>query len=149
MNEKGTLTEIRDSGAAAPDMAANGVNRVQSARPQSHRIRHAFAAMLLVLSAVIGTGLVASPAEAVTVRPGAGWGQVDVLLDSYETEQARRSYWAATVICWNSGIGGKLLSIGVCQTAVTVCAARAYYSSPRMRAGMTVTVWGGYWCWRY
>lgn len=149
MNEKGTLADIRESDAAAPDLARDGMNRVQSARRPSRGIGQALAAMLLALTVVIGTGLVASPAEAVTVRPGAGWGQVDVLLDSYETEQARRSYWAATVICWNSGIGGKLLSIGVCQTAVTVCAARAYYSNPRMRAGMTVTLWGGYWCWKY
>lgn len=150
MNEKGTRdcsrAEAGDFGVAEPDMAGNGM---QSARHRSHRIRHAFAAMLLVMSTVIGTSLVATPAEAVTVRPGAGWGQVDVLLDSYETEQVRRSFWAATVVCWNSGVGGKILSIGICQTAVTVCAARAYYSSPRKRAGMTVTLSGGYWCWKY
>lgn len=104
---------------------------------------------LLMSSTLIGMGLVASPAEATTVRPGRGFGQIDVLLDSYETEAARRDYWAATVICWNSGIGGKVLSIGVCQVMVTVCAAQAYYATPRKRAGMTVTIQGGYWCWKY
>lgn len=135
MIEQGTLTAIRESGAASLDVAEVGVNKGQGARRQSHRIRHAFAAMLLALSAVIGTGLIASPADAATVRPGAQWGQVDLLLDSYETEAARRSFWAATVICWNSGVGGKLLAIGVCQSAVSVCAAQAYYASPRKRAG--------------
>ncbi|MGW4507874.1 hypothetical protein ACWENO_24890 [Streptomyces sp. NPDC004436] len=101
--------------------------------------------------AMAGTLAMVTPgtAQAVTVRPGAKWGQVDVLLDAYETEQVRRSFWAATVVCWNSGVGGALLSIGVCQTAITVCAAQAYYSSPRRRAGMTVTPWGQYWCWKY
>ena len=149
MNEKGTLTEIRESDAPAPDMFENGGNKGQSGRPQSHRIRHAFAAMLMALSAVIGTGLLEAPAEAATVRPGASWGQVDLLLDSYETEQARRSFWAATVICWNSGVPGKLLAWGVCQSAVSVCAAQAYYATPRKRAGMTFTAWGGFWCWKY
>lgn len=149
MNEKGTLTEIRESGAAAEGIAANGVSKVQAAPRQSHRVRHAFVAMLLALSAVIGTGLVASPADAATVRPGAKWGQIDLLLDSYETEAARRSFWAATVICWNSGVGGKLLAIGVCQSAVSVCAAQAYYARPRKRAGMTFTPWGQFWCWKY
>lgn len=149
MNEKESMKEIRESDAAAADLAGDGVNEVPDARRQSHGIRHAFAAMLLALSAVIVTGFVASPADAATVRPGAKWGQVDLLLDSYETEAARRSFWAATVICWNSGVGGKLLAIGVCQSAVTVCAAQAYYASPRKRAGMTFTPWGQFWCWKY
>lgn len=97
----------------------------------------------------IGMLAAPSPANAVTVRPGAQTWQTDVLLDAYETEQVRRSFWAATVVCWQSGIGGKVLSLGVCQTAITVCAAQAYYGSPRRRAGMTVTPWGGYWCWKY
>ncbi|MET8167830.1 hypothetical protein ABZT34_26835 [Streptomyces sp. NPDC005329] len=107
-------------------------------------------------SLLVGTALALSltlavpdSAQATTVRPGAKAGQVDVLLDSYETEQARRSLWGATVICWNSGIGGKVLSLGVCQSAVSVCAAQAYYASPRRKAGMTFTPWGQFWCWKY
>lgn len=91
----------------------------------------------------------APQAEAATVRPGARVGQVDLLLNAYETEQARRSLWGTTVICWNSGVAGKLLAIGVCQSLVSVCAAQAYYAQPRKRAGMTVTPWGQAWCWKY
>ncbi len=90
-------------------------------------------------------------AHAATVRPGAGPFQVDVMLDEYETEQARRSYWAASVICWDAGITGKLLSFGACQSMVTVCAARAFYVRPplrRMRAGITFAP-GTAWCWKY
>jgi hypothetical protein len=87
-------------------------------------------------------------AEAVTVRPGAKAFQVDVMLDGYETEQARRSFWAATVICWNSGVTGKLLGLGPCQAMVSVCAAQAYYSNPRRWAGITFAL-GTAWCWKY
>ncbi|GGQ61567.1 hypothetical protein [Streptomyces asoensis] len=107
-------------------------------------------------SLVAGTALALSltlavpeSAQATTVRPGAKAGQIDLLMDSYETEQARRSLWGATVICWNSGIGGKVLALGVCQSAVTVCAAQAYYAKPRRRAGLTFTPWGQFWCWKY
>lgn len=107
-------------------------------------------ASLLLGVLLTGLGLVVpSSAQAVTVRPGAHFGQIDVLLDAYETEQVRRSFWAATVVCWQTGVASTLMSLGVCQTAITVCAARAYYESPRRRAGMTVTPWGGYWCWKY
>ncbi|MFB6514740.1 hypothetical protein ACFCW4_36050 [Streptomyces virginiae] len=121
-----------------------------ASRPRRRPIRRTVTSALLSM-AMAGTLAMVTPgtAEAVTVRPGAKWGQVDVLLDTYETEQVRRSFWAATVVCWNSGVGGALLSIGVCQTAITVCAAQAYYASPRRRAGMTVTFWGQYWCWKY
>lgn len=105
---------------------------------------------LTTLGFVLGLGVLApAPAEAVTVRPGAKWGQIDVLMDSYETEQVRRSLWAATVVCWQSGVVGKLTVLGVCQTAVTVCAAQAYYASPRRNAGLTFTPWGQFWCWKY
>jgi hypothetical protein len=63
-------------------------------------------------------------AEAVTVRPGAKAFQIDVMLDDYETEQARRSYWAATVTCWNTGLMGQVTILTqMCQAMVTVCAA--------------------------
>ena len=87
-------------------------------------------------------------AQASDTRPGARAGQYDMLLTSYETEQARRSFWAATVICWDAGLVGKALYLGVCQSMVSVCAARAYYDSPRKRAGITFAP-GTAWCWKY
>jgi len=88
-------------------------------------------------------------AEAVTVRPGAKDFQIDVMLDEYETEQARRSYWSATVTCWNTGLMGQVtIFTQVCQSMVTVCAAQAYYANPRKRAGITFSP-GGTWCWKY
>lgn len=90
-----------------------------------------------------------SPAQAVETRPGASFGQYDVMLTPYETEQVRRSLWAATVTCLNSGLPAWATSWGLCQSLVTVCAAQAYYANPRMRAGMTLTLWGYGWCWKY
>lgn len=103
-----------------------------------------------VVMAIVASTLIASDgiAHAATVRPGAKAFQIDLLLDAEETEQARRSLWAATVICWDSGVGGKALSVGVCQSVVSVCAAQAYYASPRRRAGMTFAP-GTFWCWKY
>jgi hypothetical protein len=113
------------------------------------RLARSLAAILALVLAFTLIGLDGDGvAEAATVRPGARPGQVDLLLDAYETEQARRSFWSATVICWNSGVGGKLLAIGVCQSMVSVCAAQAYYASPRRRAGMTFAP-GTFWCWKY
>lgn len=108
-----------------------------------------FARAAVAAAVVLGTVLtVPSPAQAVTVRPGAQAFQVDLMLDDYETEQARRSYWAATVICWDAGQQGYMLLAGTCQSMVTVCAARAYYANPRQRAGITFSP-GGSWCWKY
>ena len=122
-----TAETVTDKGT---DQAASAVNHT----------RHALAIMMLLLAAVLGSSLAATPAQAVTVRPGAGWGQVDVLLDSYETEQARRSFWAASVICWNSGVGGRVLSIGVCQAAVSTCAAPTMPVSDPSRARESVSI---------
>ena len=103
--------------------------------------------VLLVLAITFGfVGAGAGEANAATVRPGAKNFQVDVLLDGYETEAARRSFWAATVICWNSGVTGKLLALGPCQGMVSVCAAQAYYAGKW--AGITFAP-GTAWCWKY
>lgn len=104
------------------------------------------AAAVVMVIALLFTAV--GPVQAVETRPGAKWGQYDLLLTSYETEQARRSFWAATVICWNSGLIGWTLSLGVCQSMVSVCAAQAYYASPRKRAGVTFGI-GSAWCWKY
>lgn len=113
------------------------------------RVVRSLAAILALVLAFTLLGMTGDGvAEAATVRPGARAGQVDLLLDSYETEQARRSLWAATVICWNSGVGGRLLVLGVCQSMVSTCAAQAYYATPRRRAGMTFAL-GNFWCWKY
>ncbi len=108
---------------------------------------------IVSLLAVIAIGMAAmfadtGTAEAVTVRPGAQAFQVDMLLDEYETDKARQSFWNATVICWDAGVVGWTLSIGVCQSMVSVCAAQAYYATPRKRAGITFAP-GTAWCWKY
>lgn len=91
-----------------------------------------------------------------SVRPGARFGQVDILLDSYETSMVARKLWGGSVVCWPAaatglvaGWVGAALAYSLCITKATVCAAQAYYSNPRKRAGMTVTVWGQSWCWKY
>lgn len=106
------------------------------------------AMLAVVVSASLLVGM-ASPAGAATVRPGAQSFQVDILLDKYETEKAAKSFWGATVICAQIGLPGWVTIAGVCQTAVSVCAARAYTASPRKNAGMTIGRGGGFWCWRY
>lgn len=94
------------------------------------------------------------PASAAAVRPGSGFGQVDLVLDGYETHRVAdsghlSSLWAATVICWTSGSIGQLLSYGVCQKVVRTCALRA--ASDRRTAGITVEFWPrlSWWCWEY
>lgn len=116
-------------------------------QPRPGRRRSLLASVLMVLAIApgfVGTG--AGTANAATVRPGAKTFQVDVLLDGYETEAARRSFWAATVVCWNSGVTGKLLALGPCQGMVSVCAAQAYYAG--RWAGITFAP-GTAWCWKY
>lgn len=102
----------------------------------------------VVASSLMLAGTVATPAQAVTVRPGARFGQVDVMLTTRETEAVRRSAWAATVVCWQSGVVG-IITTPMCVAETTVCAAQAYYSSPRRRGAFTVTPWGQAWCWKY
>lgn len=120
-------------------------------RPKTTRSRQSVPIMVIlaIVLGMVGMGLTPQAAEAATIRPGAKAFQIDFMLDEYETEQARRSFWAATVICWNSGIAGKALAIGVCQSMVSVCAAQAYYSNPRKRGAFTFTPWGQAWCWKY
>ena len=51
-----------------------------------------FARAAVAAAVVLGTVLtIPSPAQAVTVRPGAQDFQIDVMLDDYETEQARHA----------------------------------------------------------
>lgn len=103
----------------------------------------------MLASVVLATGgvvaLSAPAAQAATVRPGAQWGQVDVLMDWSETERVRRDWWAATVICWQSGLGGKI-ALGYCVPQISICAANAYYKGKR--AGTTFGI-GSSWCWTY
>lgn len=114
-----------------------------------NRLRKSATSVVLAFALAISLALAAvTPAQAVLTRPGAKFGQYDVMLSSYETEQARRSFWAATVICWDSGLTGRILSLGVCQSMVSVCAAQAYYGKPRKRAGITFAP-GTAWCWKY
>lgn len=127
--------------------------RLRFARPEPLNVRrrgfkHGLAAALLAVSAVAGTIVTATPAQASTVRPGAQWGQVDVLMDSYETNAARQNAWNAAVICWSSGFAGKV-GIIPCIGMASVCAARAYYSSPRKRGAFTYDIFGRAWCWKY
>ena len=106
--------------------------------------------MFIALCAIAFASLTSEAhADAATVRPGAQSFQVDVLLDQYETEKAARSFWGATVICSQLGLPGWATIAGVCQSAVSVCAAQAYTAKPRKRAGMTIGRGGGFWCWKY
>jgi hypothetical protein len=158
MNEKGSLMKIAGESeseerqyetiAAGSPRIDPGLNTVVT----NHRGRRTatIVGSFLTALAIAAALLIAAPlsAQAVTTRPGAQWGQIDMLLDSYETEAARRDWWSAAVICWDSGLATKL-AIAPCVAMVTVCAAQAYYSSPRRRAGITYTPWGQAWCWKY
>lgn len=97
--------------------------------------------------ASVSAPMVGGAVPALTVRAGARWGQIDIMLDDVETARVAKSPWAGGVYCsptaWNAGL------FSACLALVTVCAARAYLSSPRARAGITVTVWGYGWCWKY
>jgi len=122
---------------------------------QRSTVRRAAVAGLAAL--LLSAGLVAvaqAPAAAASVRPGADFGQVDLVLDGYDTHRvATGSYfsslWAATVICWSSGTVGQFLSYGVCQKVVRTCALRA--AADHRMAGITVEVWPrpSWWCWEY
>lgn len=116
-------------------------------RNKAHRTLTRGATAIVLTVALLFMGAI--PAQAVETRPGAGFGQYDVMLSSYETEQVRRSFWAATVTCLSAGLPAWATSWGMCQTLVTICAAQAYYAEPRRRAGMTLTLWGDGWCWKY
>jgi hypothetical protein len=107
-------------------------------------------AVLALVTAVAA----AAPAQAAEVRPGRGWGQVDVLLSSSETRSAATSPWGTSVVCATTvgmvgaigGYAGVVLSFSNCMGMTAVCAARAYVN--RQRAGITYA-WNGAWCWRY
>lgn len=112
-------------------------------------IRSLTAAGCLAAAVLVGSSVIEpAPAQAVTIRPGAKDLQVDILLDSYETEKAAKSLWGATVICSTMGLPGWATILGPCQLYVTTCAAQAYTAKPRRMAGMTIAPYG-FWCWKY
>jgi len=112
---------------------------------------------------VVGSlGLTSGPASAATVRTGARWYQVDVLLTHDETLSAARGVAGGAAVCWGLGgaggaagglaagpagaFAGAVLSGGGCMTAVTLCAAEAALKG--RSAGMTVSGLR-MWCWDY
>lgn len=100
------------------------------------------------VEAVSVAARVGGPVPAVSVRPGPGWGQIEILFDSVETERVARSLWGGAVVCWPAAALG-VAGYSSCIAMATVCAARAYLSRPRARAAVTMTVWGYGWCWKY
>lgn len=117
------------------------------------------AAMLLVLGlSTAGVVVVGGSADALTVRTGARWDHMDILLTREETASVARGITGGAVVCWKVAAAGAAIgrTIGfiaassVCLTAVTVCAAQAYLKG--RSAGMTLSpAWYGirYWCWSY
>jgi hypothetical protein len=122
----------------------------------------------LVLVGTLLSGLLAFPgdASAASVRQGARWDHMDILLSRQETQDVARGIVGGAKVCWplagataalGARIGGPYgAAIGafaggaMCITAVTVCAARA--NSQGRSAGFTVSpAWHGlrYWCWSY
>ena len=107
-----------------------------------------------VVLAIVTAVVAVAPAQAAEVRPGRGWGQVDVLLSSAETRSAATSLWGTSVVCATTvgtvgalrGPLGAYLTFSNCMGMTAVCAARAYVN--RQRAGITYA-WNGAWCWRY
>lgn len=123
-------------------------------------------ALVVALALVFATAILRpDTANAETVRTGARWDHVDVLLDSNETSSVARGIAGGGSVCWKVGaaaaaagmtrgpLGGFVAAIvggGVCGSAVTTCAAQAYLHGKR--AGMTFSpAWYGvrYWCWTY
>lgn len=126
---------------------------------------------LIVTIAVVGTLILgssvasAAPAEAATVRTGARWDHLDVLLTREETASVARGITGGASVCWKvgaaaAGLGltrgpagaffGAVTGGGACVAAVTTCAGQAYAQG--RRAGMTFSpAWYGvrYWCWTY
>lgn len=129
---------------------------VASPVPAAHGKKRKVAAALAATTTLAAAGLVlpVSPASAVTVRPGARVGQLDVLLDSTETKRAATSWWGAQTVCWpvtaaafKGGPGMAAVVNVTCTAAVATCAAQAYYAG--RRAGMTFYLPMGYFCWKY
>lgn len=108
-------------------------------------LSNASSTSVIATVAPTSSGVVAVPMLA--TRPGQGFGQYDVLLDSYDTASAAKSWWAGSVLCWNAGLAWNPPLYGSCLALLTVCAARAYVTG--QRAGMTVTIWNSGWCWKY
>jgi hypothetical protein len=119
------------------------------------------AALAVPAQATVGINVpagVGGPVPALSPRPGAGWGQIDILMDEVETERVAKSFWGGAVVCWPAatgvlagrlGVAGSAAAFSGCVSLATVCAARAYLSQPRKRAAMTMTIWGYGWCWKY
>lgn len=123
-------------------------------------------AVLALATASLGGLAHATRAEAATVRSGAQWSQMDVLLDGNETAGVTRGFVSGAKVCWGVGLGAAALGArfggpyaaiaavivggGYCVAAVMTCAAQAYYAG--RWAGMTFSpAWYGirYWCWKY
>ena len=123
---------------------------------------------MLLLVVTIGAGAVvtdAGSAHAATVRTGARWDHLDVLLSAEETSSVARGITGGAAVCWGvgaaaaaigltrgplGGVVGAVVGGGLCVSAVTTCAAQAYRQG--RRAGMTFSpAWYGirYWCWTY
>lgn len=141
--------------AVTPEHHVDQVRTRGTARRRSFVLR----LVVLTLAAVLAVSMVeatTSTADASTVRPGARALQVDVLLDSVETQRAATGYWGAQSVCWGVTAGawalgrvyGAVLANLVCTTMVSVCAAQAYTARPRKRAGMTFYPFG-FFCWKY
>ncbi len=131
-------------------------------------VQRAGALGLATVFALGGVSAAASPAYAASVRPGEGWGQVDVMLDGVETRRAASSAWGSSVVCSSvaaagatgGSAAGKLLvgrtlvggAVGAvagglsCVGILSACSAQAYHSG--RWAGVTVSP-GGFWCWTY
>lgn len=127
------------------------------------------AAVLAAAALVSGATLAVTPsADAATVRSGARWGQVDILLDGVETRRAATSLWGSSTTCWSvatagastgslagkalvgrwlvgGGVGAVAGGLG-CVSVMSVCAAQAQVAG--RWAGITVTP-TGFWCWKY
>jgi hypothetical protein len=113
--------------------------------------------------------------EAATVRTGARWDHVDLLMTRDETSSVARGVAGGGSLCWGTAgtfaaiggtagtvIGGpwgavagaaisSIVGGGYCMLAVTTCAARANIKG--RSAGMTFApTWRGgiqFWCWDY
>jgi hypothetical protein len=126
----------------------------------THWLRRAGIALMLALLMLVGSAVAsdagplrAERAEAATIRGGASWNQLDVLLDGGETQGAATGAIDAMLICspaigTAAAIAGPLaVYVGaVCVSMVSVCAARAVAQG--RWAGITFAP-GSAWCWTY
>lgn len=107
------------------------------------------------LTAAISVGALvvpAAPAQAFEVRPGRGFAQTDILLNSYETRQAatrpEMAWWYCQHAVGPSGgaLAGAYAS-GAC--AIALNGGAAYALKRGKRAGVTIMPWGSWWNWTW